>query len=520
MPTLPHSGPVALLCDDQATWLHDSASSRAIESQALAQRPAHALIESAGLAVARWAMAQAPHARHVWVAAGPGNNGGDGLVAARWLAQRGRQVHVTWHGRPDTMPADAAHARRAALAAGISLHPPGDGPVGVPELVIDALLGLGQRRPVEGAIAEAVQHIGQWAARGSLVLSVDVPTGLCADTGRRLGDVCVQADATLCLLTAKPGLFTADGRDAAGDVWFDDLGVPLAPASAPMRLACSDDARVALAGRALAGHASHKGRFGDVLVVGGAPGMEGAARLAAGAALRAGAGRVYLCAIGGASSAGPAIWPELMQRDWQAARASGLAASATAVCGCGGGDALGESLSWLLDRAPRLVLDADGLNAVAVDPALARGLAGRASRGQGSVLTPHPLEAARLLGMTSTEVQADRPAAARELARRFGAVVVLKGSGTVIARPDGCLVINPTGGARLASAGTGDVLAGWLGGCWSTQAAVDPLVPAVGTVWLHGAAVSPGAGLPLPASRLADAMAARADGLGAGASAT
>ncbi|WP_374673540.1 NAD(P)H-hydrate dehydratase [Ideonella sp.] len=513
MPNSP-SGPVPLLQNDAATWLHDSEASRAIEAQALACRPAHALIEAAGLAVARWALAQAPHARHMWVAAGPGNNGGDGLVAARWLAEHGRQVHVTWHGQPDAAPADAAHARAAALAAGIVLHPPGAPPPTPPDLVIDALLGLGQRRPLGGALAAAVNDMAACARRGSRVLAVDVPTGLCADTGRRLGEPCVQAHATLCLLTAKPGLFTAHGRDAAGDIWFDDLGVAAAGGSA--RLACAADARAALAGRRLAAHASHKGRFGDVLVVGGAPGMEGAAQLAATAALRAGAGRVYVCAVAGAAVPPHAAWPELMHRPWSAVQASALPGSATVVCGCGGGDALGESLPCLLAQAPRLVLDADGLNAVAADAALARALAGRAARGHTTVLTPHPLEAARLLGVASTEVQDDRWAAARELARRFAAVVVLKGAGTVIASPDATAVVNRTGSARLASAGTGDVLAGWIGGCWSAQgtAVSGALSAATGSVWLHGRAVAADAGLPLPASRLAEAMAVRAEALG------
>jgi hydroxyethylthiazole kinase-like uncharacterized protein yjeF len=512
------------LSTGDGTSLHDSAASRSIEQAALAGALAHALMERAGLAVARLALSLAPHAQRIWIAAGPGNNGGDGLVAARWLMAAGKTVHVTCLGNPDRLPADAAHARAQALLAGVTLRGARDLPNDARppiDLAIDALLGLGQRRAPEGEMVAAIAALHRCRNAGAQVLSIDLPTGLCADTGRAFGESCVQADATLALLTVKPGLFTSHGRDAAGEVWWDDLGVASSPAEATSRLSGRADALTALAPRREAPHGSHKGRFGDVWVVGGDNGMQGAAQLAARASLCAGGGRVYLSTLAddNAPSSGN---PELMQRSWHDARAAGLADSATVVCGCGGGDAVRGVLPELLSRSKRLVLDADALNRIAADGALAQQLEARGRRGAPTILTPHPLEAARLLGIDTGTLQADRLRAAQQLAERFGAGVVLKGSGSIVAAPGQQPVINATGNARLSTAGSGDVLAGWIGGCWSGHRSTadaatmlrDALRVAVGVVWLHGRAVeTPGAALPLPASRLIDAMVSVADAL-------
>jgi ADP-dependent NAD(P)H-hydrate dehydratase / NAD(P)H-hydrate epimerase len=513
--------PRRLLPGDDTVPLFDATASRQIEHTAMAAAAPHALMEAAGLAVARLALAMAPDARQIWVAAGPGNNGGDGLVAARWLISAGKSVHITWQGQAERLPRDAAHARKQVRSAGAHLHAPDalphvDG--GAPQLVIDALLGLGQRRAPDGDMARSIEAMNDCRRRGARLLAIDVPTGLCGDTGRRLGNHLVEADATLTLLTAKPGLFTADGRDAAGDIWHDDLGVAL-DATPIARLSGVSDAKAALAPRLRAAHASHKGRFGDVWVVGGATGMVGAAHLAARASLRAGAGRVYLSVLADEPLPSP-ISPELMQRSWADARAEALADQATVVCGCGGGDAVRRVLPELIRRARRLVLDADALNAIAADTMLASMLAARGRRGVSTVLTPHPLEAARLLDATAAEVQLDRLGAARRLAERFGAVVLLKGSGSVIAAPGAVTAINSTGSARLATAGTGDVLAGWIGGSWSGHPESDALAAmrvASGSAWLHGRAAGSSAGraggLPLPANLLIDSMARLADSL-------
>lgn len=490
--------------------LHERAAAQAAEAGALARAAPFSLMARAGLAVARLARALAPHAQQVLVLAGPGNNGGDGLVAARWLHQAGLQVQVLLATAPGQAPADAARARQEAQAAGVPISvlaadaAAAPAPAAAaPDLVIDALLGLGARREPADAVAAALAQGRAWAARGVPVLAVDLPSGLHPDTGQPLGtreDV-LPARATLCLLTLRPGCFTGQGRDLAGQVWLDELGCGLDAGGATAWLSAASPATVPP-------HATHKGRQGDVAVVGGAPGMVGAAWLAASAALAAGAGRVYLSALDTTALTLNPDRPELMCRPqlWTAPRP--WLQQATVVAGCGGGAAIATALPPLLAHAGRLVLDADALNAVAADPALQARLQQRGTRGLPTVLTPHPLEAARLLGQSAAEVQADRLAAARALARRHGAVVVLKGSGTVVAAPTGELHLNPTGNASLATAGTGDVLAGWLAGRWAQagagstaqDAAADGTpdardhawaqawTQALASVWQHGAA--------------------------------
>jgi ADP-dependent NAD(P)H-hydrate dehydratase / NAD(P)H-hydrate epimerase len=355
------------------------------------------------------------------------------------------------------------------------------------DLAIDALLGLGVTRAPSGAIAQA---IGLMNASSVPVLAVDLPSGLCADTGNSFGHAVVRATTTLCLLTLKPGCFTGQGRDLAGRVWLDTLGCEMTPNS-PATTAW-------LTGRPAHSprpHASHKGSFCDVSVVGGAPGMAGAAWLAARAALAVGAGRVYCCLLGDSSAQStPALdpqQPELMGRvEWWLSSSATLAAT-TVVCGCGGGEAVRLALPNLLAQAGRLVLDADALNAIATDGALQNMLRQRADKGLPTVLTPHPLEAARLLQCATEQVQKNRLHAAQSLADQFKLSVVLKGSGTVVASCGELPRINFSGNAALASAGTGDVLAGCLGGWWAqnpqaNSAALTDLVSAA--VWWHGQA--------------------------------
>ena len=426
---------------DRSWPLHDVAASRAIEQSCAAQLAPHALMQRAGLAVARLALAVAPHANHVWVACGPGNNGGDGFEAAMHLAAWGKQVTVTYAGDEAKAPPDARASLGRARAAGVHFT---DGPPADFSLAIDALLGIGAARPLEGRMREWADAMNASAAA---VVAIDVPSGLAADTGT--GDA-VRASHTLCLLTLKPGLFTAQGRDASGDVWFDDLGVGEIAAS-PVALLSGAPAR------AVRAHDSHKGRWGDVAVIGGAPGMAGAALLAASGALHGGAGRVFVGLLGDTIAVDPSQ-PELMLRAWDSLDL----ASMTVACGCGGGDEVRMALPKVLSSSRSLVLDADALNAIAVDTKLQTQLRSRAARGKPTVLTPHPLEAARLLGVAVQQVQSDRIAAARTLAERCDCVVVLKGSGTLVAAPHRAPHINPTGNARLATAGTGDVLAGLL----------------------------------------------------------
>ncbi|HSV71710.1 MAG TPA: NAD(P)H-hydrate dehydratase [Methylibium sp.] len=481
--------------------LHGVAASRRLEAAAAQGLPAHTLMRRAGWAVARLALALAPAAHRVWVAAGPGNNGGDGLEAAMHLHAAGKDVTVTLLGAT-SRPPDAVAALERARAAGIRVIDGALPPWALQpqDLAIDALFGIGMSRPPGGAAGDAVRALNGAVAP---VLAIDLPSGLDADHGWCLDPAAaVQARWTLSLLTLKPGLFTAAGRDHAGEVWFDDLAVA-ADAEPPVaQLLTSVDGWWPRRR-----HAQHKGSFGDLWVIGGSAGMTGAAALAARAALAAGAGRVYLVSHAGADPA----QPELMQRSAAALTDHDeLLEQATVVAGCGGGPDIAAPLSTLIGRAGRLLLDADALNALAADTALAARLRARQRRGRPTLLTPHPLEAARLLGVATADIQADRIGAARALAERLSAVVVLKGAGSVIADGAGHCMINASGNAALATAGAGDVLAGWIGGLWSQGLTVQRAA-ALG-VFSHGAAADRwmalhGRAAPLPAGRLIDGLA-------------
>lgn len=418
--------------------LFDTAASRRIEARALVHSPD--LMERAGMAAAKLALALLRGNGPIWVVCGPGNNGGDGHVAARRLTEAGFTTHVG-HDAPER-----------------------------PALVIDALLGLGLNRAPSTAILTTMTAM---QSCGAPILAVDLPSGLLADTGQPAGERAIRADHTLTLLTLKPGLFTGEGRAHAGRIWFDNLDIT--PDEAPT---------ADLLGRALQplrSPTSHKGSHGQVLVVGGAPGMQGAARLAARAALACGAGRVYLDLLGASSDeAADAGQPELMR---------GTPAElpqAVGVIGCGAGPAISSVLATLLRNLPRLVIDADALNAIAADAQLQSLLLARPS--QTTLLTPHPLEAARLLDSDTASLQANRLSAAHELAERYGCTVVLKGSGSVIASPGQRPAICASGGPALATAGSGDVLAGWLGGLWAQQPTASAHQIACAGVDAHGRA--------------------------------
>ena len=456
---------------------------RALEHRAASALPAHTLMGRAGLAAARLAVALQPQARRILVHAGPGNNGGDGAEAAHWLKRWGRDVELRRVAPRDALPADAAWALRRAVEAGVTLSE-GDGDADAPapaaDLHLDALLGVGVARPLEGPLARAAQALKPMAR---CVLALDLPTGLAADTG--VADpAAVRAAWTLTLLTVKPGLLTAEGRDLAGEVWWDDLEVPGGDVEPLAWLPAMH--RLASVSRP---HASHKGRFGDVMAIGGAQGMAGALRLAGLAALAAGAGRVHVVSLEdwGAPSRDGGLDAALMTRSPAEAVDRETLARSTVLAGCGGGDAIEALLPPLIEHAARLVLDADALNAVARAPLLRSALGHRGLQAKPTVLTPHPLEAARLLGCSATAVQADRLGASRSLAASLAAVVVLKGSGTVVAAPQGAPWIVPLGNAALATAGTGDVLAGWLAGTWSGNPA-DAASAALHSVARHAMA--------------------------------
>lgn len=459
--------------------LFDVAATRRIEQFAASTLPEHTLMRRAGLAVARLSLALAPHAQCIWVACGPGNNGGDGFEAAMHLHQWGKRVVITCiDPGKNGLPKDAKAACDQALAAGVTFadEPPADF-----DFCIDALLGIGASlEPARTSTARMLQWLHAMRGSAAPCLAVDVPSGLNADTGAntytntdtdtntpvatysgavRARTCGASAQFTLSLLTLKPGLFTHEGRDSAGQVWFDDLGVGVPTFDAPSAWLQGADT-FAPEERP---HSSHKGSFGDVAVLGGestsTSHMAGAALLAASAALHAGAGRVFVALLGGSALSVDPYQPELMFRSPDALDLH----SQVVVCGCGGGQAVKAVLPKVLLTAVRLVLDADALNAIASDTSLQTLLQARAELGHATVLTPHPLEAARLLQRTTAQVQSDRLQAATQLAELYRAVVVLKGSGSVIAAPGQTSCINASGNALLATAGTGDVLAGMVG---------------------------------------------------------
>ena len=476
--------------NDQASWaLYNVEQTQAIEQEAAQSLPSFTLMHRAGLATAQLAMAIAPHAQKIWIACGPGNNGGDGLEAAAHLHTWGKHTVVSWLGDMGNASANTQQACMNAKNAGVAFS---NTPPAQFDLAVDALLGMGAHREPDGDMAQWLNTMQQ---RDVDVLCVDTPSGLLADTGQWLGPRTVHSNKrhTLSLLTLKPGLFTADGRDAAGQVWFNNLGV--VPTNTPQAwLQYAGPTPPPLAFN------SHKGSYGDVSVLGGAQGMTGAAVLSALGALHGHAGRVFVGLLDQvAQQAAAAANPSLMFRALQSLPWE----TSVVVCGCGGGELIQNHLPKVLSSAAKLVLDADALNAIACDTSLQTLLKKRAHRQRITVLTPHPLEAARLLSTTSHHIQADRLRAAQQLADMFQAIVVLKGAGSVVTSPTHRPVINGSGNARLATAGTGDVLSGLIGAYLARSAiAFDATCHAV---FVHGhvADTWPCAGPALDAGMLA-----------------
>jgi hydroxyethylthiazole kinase-like uncharacterized protein yjeF len=442
---------------------------RALEDAAAQGLPAGTLMARAGRNAATWIHARYGRQRlRIVIVCGPGNNGGDGYVCGSELAALGHQVRCVALAAPKS-----ADAMQAAQRWEAQNGPPATALDVAPlDLVIDALFGIGLQRPLEGSALHATRWINEHGTRGVPVIALDVPSGLDADHGAWVGGVeGVLAAATLTFLAAKPGLFTGEGTDACGEVVLFDLET--APTERGDGALNAPECFAAL--RRRRPRNSHKGSFGNVAIVGGNTGMVGAALLAGRAALRLGAGRVYVDCIGAPDLRVDPLQPELMFRS--GVDQALLGAMQAIVVGCG----LGADGSA---RAAVTVFDADALNLIAAHPAV-----NRAARRMGAaprVLTPHPLEAARLLSVTAAEVQRDRIGTARQLAQRHSAWVVLKGAGSVIAAPDTRYWINITGSPALATAGTGDVLAGMIGALlaqgYEAQAAV------LGAVWLHGRA--------------------------------
>jgi hydroxyethylthiazole kinase-like uncharacterized protein yjeF len=463
MTTMPHSA------------LYRSPDLRRIEAAAAEQQ----LMRRAGLAAADLAAAiRKDGAAPVLILAGPGNNGGDAFEAARLLRERFLAVQVVFAGNAARLPADAADAYRRFLETGGATCAaiPDDGHW---SLIVDGLFGIGLKREITGACARLIERANTLAERGHCpLLALDCPSGLDADTGALRGTA-IRASHTISFIAAKPGLFTADGPDHCGEVTVARLGLdPSAFGGSPGGIVTLDHFADRLRPRR---RNTHKGSYGNAGIIGGAAGMTGAALLCARAALRLGSGRVYLGLIDDKAPALDLLQPELMIRP---PRQLGAELSALA-CGPGMGD--GDGAAALIEEACSLdiplVLDADALNRLAGDGKLRRAVTARRAP---VLLTPHPAEAARLLGRHPREVQNDRIATARELAAGYNAHVALKGCGTVVAEPDGAWFINTTGNPGLATAGSGDVLTGivtaLLAQGWPARQAL------LGGVHLHGLA--------------------------------
>ena len=449
---------------------------RRIEALAAARIEPPPLMERAGLAAADLARTLATDGRRVAVLAGPGNNGGDAFVVARHLKNAWLDVDVVFAGAEEKLSHDAAAALTAWRAAGgtTGQELPALRDCG---LVVDGLFGIGLTRELTGRYADLVRWINSATCP---VLALDAPSGLDADTGRILG-CAVRASHTVTFIGLKPGLLTLDGVDHCGKVEVASLGLDTAAlATAAGRTTGAAVLASALPSRTLN---SHKGTYGSVGIIGGAQGMVGAALLAGRAALKLGAGRVYVGLMADDAPAIDLLQPELMLRS--AAEILELEHLSCVAVGPGlGQSSEAESLlrSAVASRFP-LVLDADALNLIGRRETLRAALVARSAP---SILTPHPAEAARLLSTSTSDVQHDRVAAASRLASTYGCSVVLKGAGSVCARPDGGWAINTSGNAGMATGGMGDVLTGMIAALIAQR--VDPGDALEAGVYLHGAA--------------------------------
>ncbi|HSP79440.1 MAG TPA: NAD(P)H-hydrate dehydratase [Myxococcaceae bacterium] len=433
--------------------------------------PSPLLMENAGRALAEAAREQGSANGRYVVVCGPGNNGGDGLVAARFLHASGVLVRVVLVGDRARLTPESRRNLLALEPYGVRPQPlesvpePGPG-----DVVVDCLFGTGLTRAPAGEFAEAVIRMARWREAGARVVAADVPSGLHSDTGEPFIP-CVEADVTVSFGFLKQGQVLEPGASRCGELRCADIGIPPEAAEAhpgaEVLLVEEADARAALHPRRAD---SHKGTYGHVLVVSGSRGKSGAAAMVAMGALRGGAGLVTVATRSEVVEAVLGHTPEVMGWPLEAQGPLGLAdlepllAAAekkdVLVVGPGipRGDETAALLGELLSRVEvPAMLDADALNAVASDLGVLR-------RAKGPlILTPHPGEMARLTGLSTKEIQGRRLEVARDFARQHGVTVVLKGARTLTAVPDGTVYVNPTGNPGMATGGSGDVLSGVLG---------------------------------------------------------
>lgn len=462
---------------------------RIIEQAALSGLPTGTLMRRAGKQAAAMAMsllsAIPEKQKTVLVLAGPGNNGGDALEMAAILADSGISVSVLLvSNRKKNEPEEARQARQRAIKSAIhwedalSLNTTFESLKKRNwSLVVDGMFGIGLKEALTGNRSKLVEIVNTFSCP---VLALDVPSGLNANTGNIVGHnaVAIKATHTITFIADKPGLHTGKGRDYAGQVHIASLDVDQKHFPDTQCWLNSPELFDHLLKPRL--HDTHKGSYGRIAILGGTDGMAGAPILAARAALLTGTGLCHAVYMKNPPAYDP-LTPELMFR---AVHRFDFATDVIVIGpGLGKSPAAREYVRKTIEAGKPAVFDADALNILAENPDLQQCLA---ERQKPSIITPHPLEAARLLGTDSTSIQSDRQKAAMQLAAKFNAIAVLKGSGTVICSPNGKTIINPTGNPGLATAGTGDVLSGMTGSLmaqgWPTWEA------ALAAVWLHGKA--------------------------------
>ena len=440
--------------------------------------PSLTLMERAGAAAIERLTRRYPDARQLLVVCGGGGNGGDGYVAARLALEKGLAARVAAVVDPERLQGDAAHcARRFAEAAPGRIEKDlSPAAFDHAELIVDALFGTGLSRGAQGMFLRAIDMINEAAAPA---FALDLPSGLCADTGNPLGAV-VKADATLSFIGLKRGLFTGAGPEFCGEVLFDDLGAPAGLyKEVQADAALIDPVAVAQRLPRRPRHA-HKGDCGHALIIGGDCGYLGAALLAGNAAARAGAGLVTVATRPEHAAQLALFRPELMTAALNGPQDLSAPLRRADVVALGPGLGRGDWASGLFAKALEtrlpMVVDADALNLLAADP----------QRRQNWVLTPHPGEAARLLGTSAQALQADRFAAVAAVREKFGGTALLKGAGSLVLEAQGPVRVNRSGNPGMATGGMGDVLTGLIAGLMAQGLA--PGAAAVAGVCLHGQA--------------------------------
>ncbi|HEY8537357.1 MAG TPA: NAD(P)H-hydrate dehydratase [Steroidobacteraceae bacterium] len=438
--------------------------------------PSYTLMTRAGEAALRALRSCWPTAERLLVLCGPGNNGGDGYVLARAALEQRLKVRVAALGDPSKLQGDARRACEEFRAAG------GETVAWEPQLldeadvIVDAIFGVGLSRAVEGEIADCIRCVND---SGRHVLAIDIPSGLATDSGHVLG-CAVEADRTITFIGLKLGFYLGDGPNCTGIVMCDSLDVPEEAFAAVPASAMRIDQQALAATLPRRRRTTHKGQQGHLLLIGGGAGMAGAARLAGEAALRVGSGLVTVATRPENTAAITAGRPELMCRGVvQAADLAPLIERADVIAigpGLGQDDWSRTVLSAVRECSKPMVLDADALNLLAQAP----------YKKSNWILTPHPGEAGRLLGIGAGEVQADRLSAARRLIERYGGVVVLKGAGTLVVDPDSLPHICDRGNPGMASPGMGDVLTGVIAGILAQGA--EPAAAARAGVLVHAMA--------------------------------